>query len=226
MVSTLRLCVGLAAACVLVTGCKDRDISRAEERLPTLSIPIKAMPAEPAVEVDVPPRASLHDQDDAIPDVSEDSPKVASTRVDRRGSRRRAKAASVTSAKTAPKGAEAKDAEVEESSRVRLGVARLTMAEGIKGREPQSPGASFRAAKGASVYAFVDITNKDKRETTITVSIGRDGAGSQAIPLEIGASKRFRTWAKVRTTGAGNYTTVVRDAGGRVLARTSFEVTP
>jgi hypothetical protein len=109
-----------------------------------------------------------------------------------------------------------------------LKVTRLVVARGVNGREPVGAATSFSAESVEKIYAFVDLQNDAKVESEVFVTFTPNGGGpGHRIKLDVGAEKRWRTWAlsrKPRTPGS--WTATVRDGGGKVLARTTFEVTP
>ena len=108
----------------------------------------------------------------------------------------------------------------------RLGVKRLVLAHGIDGREPQEASARFTSSNDR-VYAFVELDNPTRTADAISVSFEPPaGPALPEIPLQVGETTRFRTWAFTRRAHiAGEWTVVVRDAHHRVLARQTFTVT-
>jgi DUF2914 family protein len=108
----------------------------------------------------------------------------------------------------------------------RLGVKRLVLAHGIDGHEPQDASATFKSSDDR-VYAFVELENPAKTADAISVVFEPpSGPATAQIPLAVGESARFRTWAFTRrATTAGVWTVVIRDAQHRVLARQTFTVT-
>jgi hypothetical protein len=107
----------------------------------------------------------------------------------------------------------------------KLAVKRLTLAHGIENHEPQEATTSFRASDDR-VYAFVELENPGRAEDAITVVFQPpSGPALAEIPLKVGESPRFRTWAFTRRAhDAGEWGVVIRDASGRVLARQTFTV--
>lgn len=108
-----------------------------------------------------------------------------------------------------------------------LKVTRLVVSKGVAGREPVGASTKFSAESTDKLFAFVELANEAKMEGEIFVTFAPDGGGaSQKIKLEVGPEKRWRTWAsskKPRTPGG--WTATVHTADGRMLARTTFEVT-
>jgi predicted ATPase len=107
-------------------------------------------------------------------------------------------------------------------------VKRLVVADGIAGREPVGAKASFRAADSERIYAFVEVENATGEDAEITVAFEPPGGGAAKgnVPLAVGSSPRWRTWAFTRAArSAGVWTAVVRAPGGDVLARAPFEIT-
>ncbi|WP_438021339.1 DUF2914 domain-containing protein [Sorangium sp. So ce315] len=108
-----------------------------------------------------------------------------------------------------------------------LRVVRLVVSKGIAGREPLEPATSFASAEIDRLYAFVELANKDRATSEITVSFTPpDGGAPLRIPLAVGAQQRFRTWAATRKArAAGPWSVMVSDAAGKELARASFTIT-
>ena len=106
-----------------------------------------------------------------------------------------------------------------------ISVKRLVLAHGIDGREPQQTTSSFNT-KDDRVYAFVEVENPKKSEDKILVVFEPPSGPAHAeIPLKVGESSRYRTWAFTRRAHeAGDWAVVVRDTHGRVLAREKFTV--
>ncbi|AGP37654.1 DUF2914 domain-containing protein [Sorangium cellulosum] len=107
-----------------------------------------------------------------------------------------------------------------------LQVMRLVVAKGIAGREPVEPATSFASAEIDRLYAFVELSNKDRAASEITVVFTPpDGGAPLRIPLAVGAERRFRTWAATRKArAAGLWSVTVNDAAGKELARASFTI--
>jgi len=131
-------------------------------------------------------------------------------------------AAASADGKTAPGGGSSTRA----TAAKRLGVKRLVLAHGIDGREPQDPSATFTSSNDR-VYAFVELENPARTADAISVVFEPPtGAALAEIPLQVGETARFRTWAFTRRAHvAGEWTVVIRDAQHRVLARQTFTVT-
>jgi len=110
----------------------------------------------------------------------------------------------------------------------KLSVKRLVVAQGVKGREPVEPAASFSEKEASKLYAFVEVENKDRAPAEITVSFEPPGGGASHgnVTLAVGAEPRWRTWAFTRNAHTvGAWTAVVKDTRGEVLARAPFEIT-
>ncbi|CAN5924272.1 hypothetical protein BH11MYX4_BH11MYX4_34100 [soil metagenome] len=122
--------------------------------------------------------------------------------------------------KTTPAGGSAS------ASAKRLCVKRLVLAHGIDRHEPQDASGTFKSSDDR-VYAFIELENPGKLGGAISVVFEPpSGPPVAEIPLSVGETSRFRTWAftrKART--AGEWTVVVRDGEHRVLARQTFTVT-
>jgi hypothetical protein len=132
--------------------------------------------------------------------------------------------ASTEAARGATKPAKAKASAIEG----KLAVKRLVIAQGVKGREPIEPATSFTIEQANKLYAFVEVENKDRAASEITVSFEPPGGGASHgnVTLAVGEAPRWRTWAFTRTAHvAGAWTAVVKDSRGEVLARAPFEIT-
>ncbi len=95
-------------------------------------------------------------------------------------------------------------------------------------REPVGEKAAFKASELDKVYAFVEVENPTQAESEVFVTFEPAGQGASEgqVTLRVGASPRWRTWAFTRNVKkAGTWNAVVRNADGKVLARTPFEVT-
>lgn len=111
-----------------------------------------------------------------------------------------------------------------------LKVKRLVVTEAIarKSREPLGEKTSFKAEDTDKIYAFVEVENPTQGESEVFVTFEPQGEGASQgqVSLHVGASPRWRTWAFTRNAKkAGQWAAVVRDADGKVLAKTPFEVT-
>jgi hypothetical protein len=108
-----------------------------------------------------------------------------------------------------------------------LKVTRLVVSRGIAGREPLAPASSFSIAEADRIHAFVELANESQTPSEIHVTFTPPaGRALQRIPLDVGAQRRFRTWATTRKARtAGVWSVAVSDAAGNELARTSFTVT-
>lgn len=114
-----------------------------------------------------------------------------------------------------------------EPTATRLRIKRLVVAEGVDAREPIGARTAFRADDMDKVYAFVEVENPERMGGAITVSFEPpSGPEIGNVRLAVGASPRWRTWAFSRAVReAGEWTAIVRDEHGRVLAREPFSVT-
>ena len=112
------------------------------------------------------------------------------------------------------------------TSAKKLGVKRLVLAHGIDGHEPQEPSATFKSSDDR-IYAFIEVENPTKSADAISVVFEPpSGPPVAEIPLAVGETSRFRTWAFTRKAHvAGTWTVVIRDANHKVLARQTFTVT-
>lgn len=109
----------------------------------------------------------------------------------------------------------------------KLSVKRLVVAEGVHGREPMEPSSSFSMRDVNKIYAFVEIDNPTESASNIVVDFVRrsDQAKSGNVALDVGAARRWRTWAFTRNVSRGEWEAVVRGPGGEELGRAPFEVT-
>jgi len=114
------------------------------------------------------------------------------------------------------------------SAPAKLKVKRLLLTEQIKDREPVEPRSAFEAAEAGRIYAFIELENPAAEESEITVTFEPPGGGTSHgnVTLDVGASRRWRTWAYTRAArSAGAWTAVVRGPSGEELARAPFDVT-
>jgi hypothetical protein len=106
-----------------------------------------------------------------------------------------------------------------------LSIRRMQVTSDIDRREPVDHPSSFDES-GERIYAFVDVANpsSEPRQLLVTFENGQRVTG--LVTLEIPAnSARFRTWAFTRLTRSpGEWTAIVRDEGGTVLASDEFEI--
>lgn len=111
-----------------------------------------------------------------------------------------------------------------------LKVKRLVLSDAIarRSREPLGEKTSFKVGDSDKIYAFVEVENPTESESEVFVTFEPqgDGASQGQVSLHVGASPRWRTWAFTRNAKkAGQWAAVVRNAEGKVLAKTPFEVT-
>jgi hypothetical protein len=106
-----------------------------------------------------------------------------------------------------------------------LEVKRLVLTHGVSGHEPSDTSTTFKASDDR-VYAFVEIDNPKKNEGKILVTFEPPSGSAHAeIPLKVGDTSRFRTWAFTRRAHeTGAWAVVVRDTHGHELARERFTV--
>ncbi|WP_437948899.1 DUF2914 domain-containing protein [Sorangium sp. So ce296] len=140
---------------------------------------------------------------------------------------RRRRSGSALEARAAGRGPQDSGAGEGAAAAPELQVMRLVVAKGIAGREPIEPATSFASAEIERLYAFVELSNKDRAASEITVVFTPpDGGAPLRIPLAVGAERRFRTWAATRKArAAGLWSVTVNDAAGKELARASFTIT-
>jgi hypothetical protein len=127
----------------------------------------------------------------------------------------------------APAAQRAEKPEAAEPTATRLRIKRLVVAEGVDAREPLGPRSAFRADDMDKVYAFVEVDNPERLDGAITVSFEPpEGPEIGNVRLAVGASPRWRTWAYSRAVRqTGEWTAIVRDETGRIIAREPFSVT-
>ncbi len=107
-------------------------------------------------------------------------------------------------------------------------VARVVMARGVTRRGVTGEATSFPARSGR-VYAWLEIENPGRIETTVVVAWQRPGrttAPNRGATLAVPAQRRYHTFAFVVPAEPGTWTAVVRSADGTELARQTFEITP
>ncbi|AKT36260.1 DUF2914 domain-containing protein [Chondromyces crocatus] len=137
-------------------------------------------------------------------------------------------AAKTAAAKTAAARAEGRAPGAAARDGAPVKVKRLVLTEQIEGREPSTAKSTFSGAEAKKIYAFVEVENPSEGSSEITVSFEPpDGSGARGqVTLDVGASRRWRTWAFTRGAKvAGSWTAVVHGPSGEELARAPFEVT-
>ena len=120
----------------------------------------------------------------------------------------------------------AKPAEQPSESTSGLTLKRLLVATGVSEREPVGSASEFAIASTTHLYAFVELANPNP-ETTVHVTWVDTDSGKERKPfaLQIGTSKRWRSWARIQTPKQpGNFALVVEDEAGIELGRTPFKV--
>ena len=108
-----------------------------------------------------------------------------------------------------------------------ISVTRLVVATDIGEREPVGAASEFPSTGATGLYAFVEVSNPSKQATEVQVSWIDTATGKERKPLtlQIGAHKRWRTWAHAATPKQpGNWEVVLKDNAGVVLARTPFKM--
>lgn len=106
-------------------------------------------------------------------------------------------------------------------------VVRVVIARGVERRRATGEATSFPARSGR-VYAWLEIENPARIETTVTVAWQRPGrtAPGRGATLAVPAQRRYHTFAFVVPAEPGMWTAIVRSADGTELARQTFEITP
>ncbi len=108
----------------------------------------------------------------------------------------------------------------------RLHAKRLIVAKKIDGREPLGVSRSFDGSDVGQVAAFVELSNDAREATRIVMRFEPPSSPSFDVPLEVGASPRWRTWATTkRPLEEGTWRVRVLDDDGALVAQTTFEVT-
>jgi hypothetical protein len=107
-----------------------------------------------------------------------------------------------------------------------VSLVRFELAEGVQAREPVRPSAAFAA--GSTVYAFLELANKEGAATALWVKFERDGAKpSKALRLEVPKMERYRTHAFTgNTSKPGTYRCTVSTENGQVVASKAFAIQP
>jgi hypothetical protein len=107
-----------------------------------------------------------------------------------------------------------------------VSVTRMLVAKDVSDREPVDTASEFSIAATTHLFAFFELSNLGE-EQTVTVSfidVATDRT-VQSYDLKVGASKRWRTWA--RTTAPrqpGAWTVVLTDRDGNELRRADFKM--
>ena len=112
-----------------------------------------------------------------------------------------------------------------ESSKT-LSVKRLVLARGVANHEPSDATTTFKQ-NDDRVYAFIEVENRTKEKSGVSVVfVSPKGEAMGAIPLTVGESSRFRTWAFTRKAHeVGEWSVIVREDGKHdILARQTFTV--
>ncbi|HHH11398.1 MAG TPA: DUF2914 domain-containing protein, partial [Sorangium sp.] len=107
-----------------------------------------------------------------------------------------------------------------------LRVNRLVISSGVSGREPTGAANRFEAGAQRRIYAFLEVNNPNDSDSKVVVTFYPEGGRQRGgITMKVGPSRRWRTWATTRrATKPGVWHAVVHDLHGKVLARTSFEI--
>lgn len=187
----------------------------------------KAAPEAPAD----PAAPELGDDAAGEGDAADEASASSRRRAVARGPHRRRRAASadrggdVEHAEPADRGGDAGDRG--DAATAPLKVSRLVVARAVSGREPVGAARSFTAGDAERLHAFVELTNGARAAGEIFVTFTPPGGGApHRIKLDVGAERRWRTWATTRRARVpGAWSVTVTDAGGAVLGRTSFTVT-
>jgi hypothetical protein len=109
-----------------------------------------------------------------------------------------------------------------------LSVARLVVATSVSEREPVGEASSFSVTTGGKLYGFVEVKNPKAEATTLEIAWVDLATNKEQhnYTIEVQASKRWRTWARITAPKKpGSWAVLVRDQNGIELARTPFEMT-
>lgn len=221
----------VACLFALLTGCdREEGVERASADVSEIALAKPAQETErvepraepkrdaPAVVADTEPLAADEADAAAPPDASEPSPRASRDRKKKSGSRRRASSGKEDAVSVETPAASTPAGEIT--------LKRIQFSERIEGREPVDPEETFSAGEKNKLYAFVELTNKSKQATKITVTFVPPMGASSKVTLDVGEVPRWRTWAKRSGTKAvGTWQVIVRDIQGKEIGRRSFEVT-
>lgn len=105
---------------------------------------------------------------------------------------------------------------------------RLLATRQVEDREPSDTEGIFYA-DGERLYVFIDVYNRTEPDLTVTVVWHRvDTDREFSTELEVGESRRWRTWAyhRMSESQAGQWEVTIIDNQGRELGQLEFEVVP
>jgi hypothetical protein len=106
-----------------------------------------------------------------------------------------------------------------------VAVARLMVARDVRNREPVDEATEFSVADTTHLFAFVEFENPTGEPAEVHVSWIDTATGKARKPylLQVGAKKRFRTWARAAAPKRpGTFEVVLTDVEGAELARAQF----
>lgn len=186
--------------------------------------PAPAKPEKPVAAVADAPDDGVAADDEDAEEVAEASP-TTRRRASRSPSRRR-RAASADRGNAEPAD-HAGDGAAGDAAPGAYKVSRLVVARGVSGREPVGVGRSFAASDVDKIHAFIELTNEARVPGEIVVTFtSPSGGAAQSIKLNVGAERRWRTWAATRKArAAGTWAVAVTDGSGAEIGRTSFTLT-
>ena len=86
--------------------------------------------------------------------------------------------------------------------------------------------AAERFTVGQKVWAWVSVKNLGEA-SNLTMLWKHDGKVKSRVTLEVGTSKRWRTWSRrtMRAKDTGAWTVEVLDASGQLIETIPFEMT-
>jgi hypothetical protein len=124
------------------------------------------------------------------------------------------------------------DAERSRADEIELGdvgpavtVVRLLVARDVSEREPVGTASEFAVSDTSHLFAFMEVSNERGETTDVTVAWVDSATGKteRSYDLTIGASKRWRTWARAAAPKQpGAWSIVLTDDSGNQLASTDF----
>lgn len=217
---------------IVLSGCERRGeearpepitLSREAPRRPGAEHgqdPRRAEPA-PAPKAESPEAADVYE-----PEASADDPEGATDDGSDARKRRSAKHRGEGRKRTGGVADERDDKRSASEASSSLHAKRLIVAKKIDGREPVGVSRSFDGSDVGQVAAFVELSNDAREATRIVMRFEPPSSPAFEVPLEVGASPRWRTWATTkRPLEEGTWRVRVLADDGALIAQTTFEVT-
>jgi hypothetical protein len=177
--------------------------------------PHRALPGEPAVNVDV-----------NVPAANSDDEGVEKKQADDEDEDRADEDEPAAKEKRAAKDDDDEDRAPEKDLAADLSVTRLVMAKGVKSREPVGASNVFTAGEQDKIYAFLEVGNRDRVPSELYVTFKNHTTGKSArVPVQVGAGARWRTWVFTRAANKpGQWSATVKNAKGKTLASGKFSI--